>query len=79
MQLRIFIGPIYFKDNLRTFEAQFSKKLTTTEAHFEFAGPYKNKRVYSFFDEQGLPTQRNPDVCRVVTSDKKCFFHQNCL
>ena len=50
MQLRVFIGPIYFKDNLRTFEAQFSKKLRTTEAHFEFTGPYKKKRVYSDFN-----------------------------
>ena len=35
--------PIYFKDNLRTIEAQFPKKLRTTEAHFEFTGPYKKK------------------------------------
>ena len=45
MQLQIFIGPTYFKDNLRTFEAQFPKKLRTTEAHFEFTGPYKKKSV----------------------------------
>ena len=43
MQLRVFVGPIYFKDNLRTIEAQFPKKLRTTEAHFEFTGPYKKK------------------------------------
>ena len=43
MQLRVFNGPIYFKDNLRTIEAQFPKKLRTTEAHFEFTGPYKKK------------------------------------
>ena len=43
MQLRVFIGTIYFKDNLRTIEAQFLKKLRTTEAHFEFTGPYKKK------------------------------------
>ena len=47
MQLRVFFGPIYFKDNLRTIEAQFPKKLRTTEAHFEFTGPYKKKRVYT--------------------------------
>ena len=46
MQLRVFIKPINFKDNLRTIEAQFPKKLRTTEAHFEFTGPYKKKRVY---------------------------------
>ena len=45
MQFRVFVGPIYFKDNLRTIEAQFLKKLRTTEAHFEFTGPYKKKRV----------------------------------
>ena len=44
-QLKVFIGPIYFKDNLRTIEAQFPKKLRTTEAHFEFTGPYKKKSV----------------------------------
>ena len=43
MQLRVFVGPTYFKDNLRTIEAQFPKKLRTTEAHFEFTGPYKKK------------------------------------
>ena len=43
MHLRVFIEPIYFKDNLRTIEAQFPKKLRTTEAHFEFTGPYKKK------------------------------------
>ena len=46
MQLQVFNGPIYFKDNLRTIEAQFPKKLRTTEAHFEFTGPYKKKSVY---------------------------------
>ena len=46
MQLQAFIESIYFKDKLRTFEAQFPKKLRTTEAHFEFTGPYKKKRVY---------------------------------
>ena len=45
MQLRVFVGPIYFKDNLRTFEAQFPKKLRTTEAHFEFTGPYKKNKA----------------------------------
>ena len=44
MQLRVFVGLIYFKDNLRTIEAQFPKKLRTTEAHFEFTGPYKKKK-----------------------------------
>ena len=44
MQLQVFVGPIYFKDNLRTIEAQFPKKLRTTEAHFEFTGPYKKKK-----------------------------------
>ena len=34
-----------FKDNLRTIEAKFPKKLRTTEAHFEFTGPYKKKSV----------------------------------
>ena len=46
MQLQVFIGLINFKDNLRIIEAQFPKKLRTTEAHFEFTGPYKKKRVY---------------------------------
>ena len=45
MQLRVFVGPIYFKDNLRIIEAQFTEKLRTTEAHFEFTGPYKEKSV----------------------------------
>ena len=45
MQLQVFIRLIYFKDNLRTIEAQLQKKLKTTEAHFEFTGPYKKKRV----------------------------------
>ena len=35
-----------FKDNLKTIEAQFPKKLRTTEAHFEFTGPYKKKSVF---------------------------------
>jgi len=43
MQLRVFVRPIHVKDNLRTIEAQFPKKLRTTEAHFEFTGPYKKK------------------------------------
>ena len=38
---------IEFKDNLKTIEAQFPRKLRTTEAHFEFTGPYKKKRVYA--------------------------------
>ena len=38
MQLRVFNGPIYFKDNLRTIEPQFPKKLGTTEAHLVFTG-----------------------------------------
>ena len=46
MQLRVFIGPIYFENNLRTFEAEFSKKLKTPEAHFEFTGPYKKKHKF---------------------------------
>ena len=45
MQLRVFVALLYFKDNLRTIEAQFPKKLRTTEAHFEFTGPYKKKSV----------------------------------
>ena len=36
----------YFKDNFRTIEAEFPKNLRTTEAHFEFTGPYKKKSVY---------------------------------
>ena len=43
MQLQAFIESIYFKDKLRTFEAQFPKKLRTTEAHFELTGPYKKQ------------------------------------
>ena len=39
--------PINFKDILRTIEAGFRKKLRTTEARFDFTGPYKNKRVYN--------------------------------
>ena len=41
----LFIKLICFKENLRTIEAQFLKDLRTTEAHFEFTGPYKKKRV----------------------------------
>ena len=41
MQLQVFIGPMNFKDNLRTIEARFTKNLRTTEAHFDFSGPYK--------------------------------------
>ena len=33
--------PKNFKDNLRTNEAGFGKKLRTTEACFDFTGPYK--------------------------------------
>ena len=33
--------PTNFKDNLRTNEAGFGKKLRTTEARFDFTGPYK--------------------------------------
>ena len=45
MQLLVFVERIYFKDNLTTIEAQFPKKSRTTEAHFEFTGPYKKKCV----------------------------------
>ena len=38
---------IEFKDKFRTIEADFWKKLRTTEAHFDFTGPYKTKRVYT--------------------------------
>ena len=48
MQLKTFIESIHFKDKLRTFEAQFPKKLRTTEAHFEFTGPYKKKACTLF-------------------------------
>ena len=37
--------PINFKDILRTIEAGFGKNLRTTEARFDFTGPYK-KKVY---------------------------------
>ena len=37
--------PKNFKDNLRTNEAGFGKKLRTTEARFDFTGPYKTKKV----------------------------------
>ena len=40
------ITSIYWTGKLlRTIEAQFQKKLRTTEAHFECTGPYKKKRV----------------------------------
>ena len=57
MQLRVFMEPIYFKDNLKTFEAQFPKKLRTTEAHFEFTGPYKKKKSvpFSYFSAREVP------------------------
>ena len=48
MQFQLFVGPMYFKDNLRTIKAQFQKKLRTTEAHFEFTGPYKKKECSLF-------------------------------
>ena len=35
--------PINFKDILRTIEAGFGKNLRTTEARFDFTGPYKKK------------------------------------
>ena len=54
MQLRVFNGQIYFKDNLRTIEAQFPKKLRTTEAHFEFTGPYKKKECKERFLTRAL-------------------------
>ena len=38
--------PINFKDILRTIEAGFGKNLRTTEARFDFTGPYKKKSVY---------------------------------
>ena len=50
MQLQAFIESIYFKDKLRTFEAQFPKKLRTTEAHFEFTSPYKKKCVLQYYN-----------------------------
>ena len=54
MQLRVFNGSMYFKDNLKTIEPQFPKKLKTTEAHFEFTGPYKKKkRVFVFWGLDG--------------------------
>ena len=37
--------PINFKDILKTIEAGFGKNLRTTEAHFDFTGPYKKKSV----------------------------------
>ena len=37
--------PINFKDILRTIEAGFGKNLRTTEARFDFTGPYKKKSV----------------------------------
>ena len=37
--------PINFKDILRTIEAGFWKNLRTTEARFDFTGPYKKKSV----------------------------------
>ena len=46
MQLQVFIGPINFKDNLRTIEARFPKNLRTTEAHFELTDPYILIREY---------------------------------
>ena len=35
-----------FKDNLRTIEAHFWEKIKNNEAHFDFPGPYKRKKVY---------------------------------
>ena len=37
--------PINFKDILRTIETGFGKNLRTTEARFDFTGPYKKKKV----------------------------------
>ena len=42
--------PTNFKDNLRTNEAGFGKKLRTMEARFDFTGPYKNE--LSVFDDK---------------------------
>ena len=39
--------PINFKDILRTIEAGFGKNLRTTEARFDFTGPYKKKKCTS--------------------------------
>ena len=38
--------PINIKDILRTIEAGFGKNLRTTEARFDFTGPYKKTSVY---------------------------------
>ena len=38
-----------FKDNLRTIQAHFWKKIRTTEAHFDFTGPYKKKCMNNDF------------------------------
>jgi len=40
------VEPKNFKDNLKTNEAGFGKKLRTTEARFDFTGPYKTNKVY---------------------------------
>ena len=39
--------PINFNDILRTIEAGFGKNSRTTEARFDFTGPYKKKKCNS--------------------------------
>ena len=54
--------PINFKDILRTIEAGFGKNLRTTEARFDFTGPYKKKKrvLYGVTNEtHNLPS---PDL-----------------
>ena len=47
---------INFKDTLRTIEAGFGKNLRTTEARFDFIGPYKKKECIDRFDTESDPT-----------------------
>ena len=58
--------PINFKDILRTIEAGFEKNLRTTEAHFDFTGPYKKKSV--FFPTVPIPCQPKPTIIMFFSS-----------
>ena len=41
--------PINFKNILRTIEAGFGNNLRTTEARFDFTGPYKKKECIIYW------------------------------
>ena len=67
MQLRVFIRLIDFKDILRTIEAQFPNKLRTTEAYFEFTGPYKKKSVVVMWYFDSFPKSETGHTLEMIS------------